>query len=90
MLGRAGRSAVDYRILLTAPDAVLVSRLRTRTNNPYGSTAQELAQVLADRAEIEPLLRRAADLVVTTTGPPAQIADAVLAGIAEREKRRLL
>jgi shikimate kinase len=72
----------DYRILLTAPDAVLIGRLRTRTNNPYARAGEELAQVLADRAEIEPLLRRTADLVLTTTAPPAQIADAVLAGIA--------
>ena len=77
----------DYRILLTAPDAVLVGRLRTRTNNPYARTGQELAQVLADRAEVEPLLRRAADLVLTTTAPPAQIADALLAGIAGHEMR---
>jgi hypothetical protein len=59
--------------------------LRKRTNNPYAGTSQELAQVLADRFEIEPLLRRAADLVLTTTAAPAQIADAVLAGIAERD-----
>jgi AAA domain len=77
----------DYRILLTAPEAVLVDRLRTRTNNPYARTGEELAQVLSDRAEIEPLLRRAADLVLTTTAPPAQIVDAVLAGIAEHEMR---
>jgi shikimate kinase len=74
----------DYRILLTAPDAVLVARLRTRTNNPYARTGRELAQVLADRDEIEPLLRRAADLVLTTTAPPARLVDAILAGIAER------
>jgi AAA domain len=72
----------DLRVLLTAPDAVLVDRLRTRTSNPYGRSGRELAQVLADRAEIEPLLHRAADLVLTTTAPPAQLADAVLAGIA--------
>jgi hypothetical protein len=73
--------------LLTAPDAVLVGRLRTRTNNPYARTGQELTQALADRAEIEPLLRRAAGLALATTAPPAQIADAVLAGIAGHEMR---
>jgi dephospho-CoA kinase len=77
----------DYRVLLTAPEAVLVARLRTRTTNDYGRTSQELAQILADRAEIEPLLRRSADLVLTSTTPPAELADAVLAGIAERAAR---
>jgi dephospho-CoA kinase len=75
----------DFRVVLTAPEAVLVSRLRTRTGNAYGRTSQELAQVLADQADIEPLLRRAADLILTTTATPARLADAVLAGIAERD-----
>jgi len=72
----------DYRVLLTAPEAVLVRRLRTRTSNAYGRTSEELVQVLGDRAEVEPLLRRAADLVLTSTAPPAQLADDVLAGVA--------
>jgi hypothetical protein len=53
----------------------------------YGRAGAELAQVLADRAEIEPLLRRSADLVVMSTAPPGQIADEVLEGIAERQTR---
>ena len=39
--------------------------------------------MLADRAEIEPLLRRSADLVLTTTAPPAEVADRLLARIAD-------
>jgi hypothetical protein len=77
----------DFRVLLTAPEALLVSRLSARTDNPYGQTSSELAQVLGDRAEIEPLLRRSADLVLTSTAPPAQLADTVLASIAERDVR---
>jgi shikimate kinase len=73
----------DYRVLLTAPRSVLVERLRTRTNNPYGREGTELAQVLADLAEVEPLLRRSANLVLTTTAPPPQVADALLAGVAD-------
>jgi hypothetical protein len=73
----------DYRVLLTAPEDVLVERLRTRTSNPYGRDGAELSQVLSDRAEIEPLLRRSADLVLTTTAPPAEIADALLARVAD-------
>src|SRR4051812_35023991 len=52
----------DRRVLLTAPEDVLVERLRTRTGNAYGRDGRELEQVLADRGELEPLLRRSADL----------------------------
>ncbi len=38
--------------------------------------------MLRDRTEIEPLLRRSADLVLETTAPPAEVADSVLAHVA--------
>ena len=68
----------DYRVLLSAPAAVLLERLRTRTGNRYGQSAAEQAQVLADRAEVEPLLRRSADLVLEATEPPERLADVLL------------
>src|SRR4051794_41092134 len=66
----------DRRGLLTAPRAVLAERLRARGG--YGAGAAELAQVLADLDEVEPLLRRSADVVLTTTEPIARVADRVL------------
>src|SRR5690348_8698115 len=60
----------DVRVLLTAPEALLVERLRTRRSNPYGRSAPERAQVLDDLATVEPLLRRSADLIVDTTASP--------------------
>jgi shikimate kinase len=72
----------DYRVLLTAPTPVLVRRLRTRTGNAYGRDDAELSQVLADVAEVEPLLRRSADLVLATTTSPRQVADVLLGRIA--------
>ena len=74
--------AFDVRVLLTAPEPVLVERLRARGG--YGSGEHELAQVLGDRAEVEPLLRRSADLVLDTPVPPAELADAVLQFLAGR------
>jgi hypothetical protein len=71
----------DYRVLLTVPQPVLVERLRTRTSNTYGR--EELAQVLADLDEVEPLLRHSADLVLTTTPPLSEIADRLLAAIPQ-------
>jgi broad-specificity NMP kinase len=70
----------DYRVLLTVPRPVLVDRLMTRTGNTYGR--EELAQVLADLDEVEPLLRRSADLVLATTAPPWDVADRLLERIA--------
>jgi broad-specificity NMP kinase len=70
----------DLRVLLTVPTAVLVERLRTRTTNGYGREPDELAEVLADVAAVEPRLRRSADLVLTTaTATPPELADRVLA-----------
>lgn len=52
----------DRVVLLSAPAEVLLSRLRTRTNNPYGKTAAEQAEVLGYLETVEPLLRAGADL----------------------------
>jgi adenylate kinase family enzyme len=71
----------DYRVLLTAPAEILVQRLMARTTNGYGRPAQQRAQVLADLAEVEPLLRRSADLILVTTEPTPLIADAVLSHV---------
>jgi hypothetical protein len=68
----------DYRVLLTAPVDVLLERLQTRTGNRYGQSPTEEAQVLADLAEVEPLLRRSADLVLEATEPPERLADVLL------------
>ena len=68
----------EHRILLTAPPAVLVERLRRRTTNPYGASPAEREQVLSDRVEVEPLLRRSADLVLDATVPAPELADQVV------------
>jgi shikimate kinase len=75
------RLPFDIRVLLTVPTPVLLRRLRTRTNSAYGRTESERDQVLADLAEVEPLLRKSADLILTTTAAPEQIADELLAGL---------
>ena len=65
-------------MLLTAPVDVLLERLRTRTGNRYGQSPAQQEQVLADLAEVEPLLRRSADLILETTEPPERVADVLL------------
>jgi shikimate kinase len=47
----------DAVVLLSAPADVLLDRVARRTNNTYGGTARDRAEMLADLAEIEPVLR---------------------------------
>ncbi len=72
----------DVRVLLTAPEQVLLERLENRTTNAFGKGHAERALVLADLREVEPLLRAGADLVVETTEPVAVVADRVLRAVS--------
>ena len=74
----------DYRVVLAVPEDETMVRLRTRTSNAYGRKPAERSQVLADLAHVEPLLRRSADLVLSTTAPVAEVADRLLAHVADR------
>ena len=47
----------DAVVLLTAPPDVILDRVAARTTNDYGNTRLERAEILADLAEVEPLLR---------------------------------
>ena len=76
----------DRVILLSAPEAVIVERLRKRTNNPYGKTPEELAEVLRNKAEVEPRLRQGASLEIDTSVPVATVIAAVLETIDPRRK----
>jgi dephospho-CoA kinase len=68
----------DAIILLTAPAAVIVERLGTRTNNSFGKSPDELTQVLDDLEHTEPKLRRTATHVVDTAAPLPEVVAAVL------------
>lgn len=68
----------DHIILLTAPDEVIVERLTTRTNNPYGKRIEEIARVLGLKQIIEPLLRRGAGHVIDTSIPLDEVLARVL------------
>ncbi|MBA3684082.1 MAG: AAA family ATPase [Planctomycetes bacterium] len=68
----------DHIVLLTAPTAVIVQRLATRTNNPYGKRPEEVARVLQLFATIEPRLRRRAGHVIDTSVPLDEVVRSVL------------
>jgi shikimate kinase len=81
------RSDFDHVILLSAPAGVLLDRLATRTTNPFGKAPAELSRILADLAEVEPVLRRVADHEVGTTMPLTDVVDTVLRLVGERPTR---
>ena len=68
----------DHVVLLTAPAAVIVERLATRTTNPYGKRPEEVARVLGLQRTVEPLLRRGAGHVIDTRAPLDQVVTEVL------------
>jgi broad-specificity NMP kinase len=73
----------DAVVLLSAPADVILDRVARRTTNEYGKTPLGRAEILADLAEVEPLLRQectyeldasrplvdtVADLIATASG----------------------
>lgn len=71
-------SQFDHIILLSAPAGVIVERLITRTNNPYGTTPRSLARVLEHLETVEPLLRKAATHEIDTSAPIDRIVERIL------------
>jgi shikimate kinase len=65
-------------VLLTAPRDVILHRLSTRTNNPYGKTAVQREEILRNLKEVEPLLRRGASCELDTTAPLREVVEQIL------------
>ena len=68
----------DAIVLLSAPTAVIFDRLARRTNNTFGKTEHQRAQIARDIAEVEPLLRAAATHEIVTTRAPDEVVDALV------------
>jgi shikimate kinase len=68
----------DHIVLLSAPANVLIERLSTRTNNPYGKHPDDLARVLEHLRTVEPLLRRAASVEIDTSAPVNRVLETIL------------
>jgi shikimate kinase len=71
----------DHIVLLSAPTPLIVERLATRTNSPYGKHPDELGQVLQYLQTVEPLLRSAASMEVDTSVPVRQVIETILAHV---------
>lgn len=59
----------EHVALLSAPAAVLLERIASRTTNNYGKSSQELETILGDLAEVEPLLRSSATVEIDASAP---------------------
>ena len=67
----------EHVVLLSAPLEVLFERVSTRTNNPYGKTVEQRAEIASYVQTVEPLLRRGATLELDGQSPVSELADAI-------------
>jgi dephospho-CoA kinase len=63
------RPRFDRIVLLSAPVGTILARLQQRTTNMYGKTPEEAARVVGLIDAVEPLLRRMADIEISTDAP---------------------
>jgi broad-specificity NMP kinase len=63
----------DAIVLLTAPVEVMLDRVGRRSTNDYGKTELERAEILADLAEIEPILREGCAHELDASRPLAEV-----------------
>jgi len=67
----------EHVVLLSAPLDILLERVSRRTNNPYGKTPEQRAEIAGYMQTVEPLLRRGATLQLDGQRPVSELADAV-------------
>jgi shikimate kinase len=67
----------EHVVLLSAPLHVLLERVSTRRNNPYGKTPDQQAEIAQFVDTVEPLLRRGATLELDAQRPATDLADVV-------------
>ncbi len=79
----AVRDLFDHMICLVADNETIRDRLGTRTTNPFGRHPEELAAALGWNDDVECRYRRLGATIIDGTQPPAEVADAILAAVAE-------
>lgn len=67
----------DHIVLLSAPVEVLIERVSTRTNNPYGKSPAQQNEIRQYVRDVEPLLRAGASLELDGRRPVSELADEV-------------
>jgi shikimate kinase len=64
----------EHVVYLHAPVEVLLTRVATRTTNPYGTSAEDQAEIVRYVAEVEPRIRRGATLELDARRPLSELA----------------
>ncbi|MFI6734878.1 AAA family ATPase [Nonomuraea sp. NPDC050451] len=59
----------DHVVLLSAPAEIMLARIATRTNNPFGKRPEEREAILRDLANVEPLLRATSTAEIDASAP---------------------
>jgi dephospho-CoA kinase len=67
----------DHIVLLSAPIDVLIDRVRTRNNNPYGHSEVEQTRIRNHVRDIEPQLRAGATLELDARRAIPELADVI-------------
>jgi adenylate kinase family enzyme len=67
----------DHVVLLSVPLETMLERVAGRGNNPYGKKPEHRAEIARYVAEVEPLLRLGATLVLDGRHAPADLADRI-------------
>ncbi|WP_432590434.1 hypothetical protein ABVG11_37335 [Streptomyces sp. HD1123-B1] len=57
----------------------MLERITTRDTNPFRKTPEQRAQIVADTAEVEPLIRSSATVEIDTRKPLAEVVDQLAA-----------
>lgn len=63
----------DHVVLLSAPAPVILERVASRDNNPYGKSPEERELILRHLAEVEPLLRARATVEIDASLPLEEV-----------------
>ena len=67
----------EHVVLLSAPVDVLLERVRRRTNNPYGTSEEQWAEIAEYTRTVEPRLRAGATVELDGRRPVTKLADVV-------------
>jgi shikimate kinase len=64
----------EHVVYLVAPVEVLLARTAARTNNPYGRSPEDQAEIARYVTEVEPLIRRGATVELDARRPVGELA----------------
>ena len=62
----------------------MLKRVRSRTTNAYGQRPEDVEEILENKRNIEPLLRRSATLELDTRAPVGELVRALVALVEAR------